>query len=115
MKRHLIYALVLVAAVVAGAFGLLGRHFGDISRAVDTRLTEAGHNLQNEPIDAEWAVTQVAESAAPIALLVAGTLVVSLIGVVVHGLKKQAERLPGSRRRRRIKGAAHGGPEGAEG
>ena len=115
MKRHLIVAIIVIAALVAGAFGYLGSHFGDISRSVDASLSEASYELQNEPIDPEWAVTRVAKSAAPIAVFVAGILVVLLIVVAVHGMRKQAERLPGARFRRRTKEVAKGGPKGADG
>jgi hypothetical protein len=66
VKRYFIIAFVFVAALIAGALGFLGRHFNDVPRAVDAWLREAWYKLQNEPIDPEQAVTQVAESAVPI-------------------------------------------------
>ena len=51
MKRHLIAALVVVAALIAGALGLFGRHIGSAAIAVDNWLREALYKLQSEPID----------------------------------------------------------------
>ena len=57
MKRHTISVLIGVVALGAGALGLLGQHFGEMSRAVDTWLTEAGYKLQSAPIGPEEATT----------------------------------------------------------
>jgi len=108
VKRHLIVALV-AAALVAGGLGFLGHHFNDVSRAVDTGLGEAWYKLQNEPIDPERAVTQVAESAVPITAFAAGCLVLLLIVLLLRGLRKvRADHLPGARRRRRTQRVARG-------
>ena len=112
MKRHLLVALSVVAALVAGALTYLGHHLDFVSRRVDIWLREAWHKLENEPIDPEWAVVQVAQAAVPIAVFVAGCLVLLMIVVVLHGLRKvQADHLPGSRRKRRTKKVAQG-PKG---
>lgn len=109
MKRHLVTAAIIVAVLVAGAFGYLGSHFSEFSRNVDSSLSEASYELRNEPIDPEWALTQTAKAVGPIAVFVAGLLIVLLIAVVVHGMKKQADRLPGARFRRRTREVATGG------
>ncbi len=109
VKRHLIAALVVVAALVAGGLGFLGHHFNDVSRAMDTWLREAWYSLQNEPIDPERAVTQVAESAVPITAFAAGCLILLLIVLLLRGLRKvRADHLPGARRRRRTQRVARG-------
>ena len=109
MKRHLIAALIVLAALIAGALGYLGHPFNDVSRAVDAWLREAWYKLQNEPIDPERAVTQVAESAVPIAVFIAGCLILLLIVLLLRGLRKvQADHLPGARRRRRTRKIARG-------
>jgi len=109
VKRHLIAALIVVAALIAGALGFLGHHFAHVSRAVDTWLREAWYQLQNEPIEPEWAVTQVAEAAIPIAVFIVGCLVFLLIVLLLRGLRKvQADHLPGARRRRRTRKVAQG-------
>jgi hypothetical protein len=104
VKRYFIIAFVFVAALIAGALGFLGRHFNDVPRAVDAWLREAWYKLQNEPIDPEQAVTQVAESAVPITAFAAGCLVLLLIVLLLRGLRKvRADHLPGARRRRRTR------------
>lgn len=115
MKRRLITAFVFVALLIAGTLGYLDHHFGDLSRAVDTWLTEAGHKLQDEPIDPVWVVTQVAKYSAPIAMFLAGVLALLLIAVVAYGLRKQAKRLPRARFSSRKKHIAKSGPRRAEG
>lgn len=109
MKRHLIAALVVVVALIAGALGLFGRHIGSAAIAVDNWLREALYKLQSEPIDPETAVTQVAETAVPIAAFVAGGLLILLIVLVLRGLRKVREKhFPGARRKRRRQKVARG-------
>ena len=113
MKRHLIAVLIVVVALVAGALGLLGHHFDDMSRAVDTWLTEAGYKLQTEPIGPEEATTQIAEAALPITMIAAGGLVLILIWLVLRELRKAvADHVPRSRIRRRKRRIARGDPAG---
>jgi len=116
VKRHLIAVLAIVGGLIAGALGFLGTHFGDVSRAVDDWLKEAGYKFQNESIGPEWALTRIAEAAVPITLVAAGGLVLVLIWLVARGLRKGViDQLPGSRRRRRTKQVAQGHPRRAEG
>jgi hypothetical protein len=103
VKRHLIAALVVVAALIAGALGLFGRHIGSAAIAVDNWLREALYKLQRT------AVTQVADTAVPIAAFVAGGLLILLIVLVLRGLRKVREKhFPGARRKRRRQKVARG-------
>jgi len=111
VKRNQVAVLVVVTAFIAGSLGFLGQRFGDTVTAIDAWLKEASYQLWNEPIDPEWAATEVSEAALPITLIAAGGLVLILIWLVLRELRKAvADHVPRSRIRRRTKRIARGDP-----